>query len=486
MRLSSSRLDAERGRIDQASLKDYAETLVGGASGTRVGSTYTINLAQGNVFHLVLTSNCAFTFSVTAASGTAPSFTLILKQDGVGGRTVTWPASVVWAGGVPTLSTGALKSDIFSFVSDDAGVTWRGFAPQKDTAMAQNEMWTVGQGTHGALGIDDSTDYSSPVQVAVTTWAQVSAGGTHTAAIKANGELWMWGLGTTGQLGNNAALTRSSPVQVAGTTWAQVTTGGVITAAVRTNGTLWTWGTGANGRLGTNSVLNRSSPTQVAGTTWAQVSTGFTHAAAIRSDGTLWTWGLGTLGALGNNSTLTRSSPVQVAGTTWAQVSAGNAHTLAVRTDGTLWAWGDNGAGRLGNSGNVSADVSSPVQVAGTDWAQVSAGNGHSAALRTDGTLWTWGYNVQGQLGIDVGGATSANRSSPVQVAGTDWVQVSAGNGHTAAIRTDGTLWTWGSGGAGRLGNDDTTNQSSPVQVAGTTWALVSAGSSHTAAIPSK
>ena len=205
---------------------------------------------------------------------------------------------------------------------------------------------------------------------------------------------------------------------------------------------LLSWGTGNNGILGTNETQSKSSPVSVVGgfTDWCQVSAGNTNNVAMRQNGTLWSWG-GSI--LGDNTIANRSSPVSVVGgfTDWCQVSAGNAHMAAVRQNGTLWAWGNNSGGRLGD--NTTTIRSSPVSVVGgfTDWCQVSAGGCHTAAVRQNGTIWTWGINYCGRLGD----GTTVNRSSPVSVVGgfTDWCQVSAGLVHGAAIRQNGTLWTW-------------------------------------------
>lgn len=126
-RISASRISMEDGRIDRAVLKDYGESCVGGASGTNTGTSYTVNLESGNVFNLILTGNCTFTFSNPPAAGTLGSFVLILKQDATGGRTATWPATVAWpAGTAPTLTTDASKLDVFSFATLDGGETWFG------------------------------------------------------------------------------------------------------------------------------------------------------------------------------------------------------------------------------------------------------------------------------------------------------------------------------------------------------------------------
>ena len=203
----------------------------------------------------------------------------------------------------------------------------------------------------------------------------------------------------------------------------------------------------------------------------------------------LWVWGFGGNGRLGNGVTTGNiSTPVTTfaGGTNWKQVRAGFNHTAAIKTDGTLWTWGFGGNGRLGN-GVTTGNISTPVTTfaGGTNWKEVSSGNSHTAAIKTDGTLWTWGSGNSGRLG---NGVTTGNISTPVTTfaGGTNWKQVSGGYSHTAAIKTDGTLWTWGSGSNGQLGNGATTGSiSTPVTTfaGGTNWKQVSSGGSHTAAI---
>jgi alpha-tubulin suppressor-like RCC1 family protein len=251
-----------------------------------------------------------------------------------------------------------------------------------------------------------------------------------------------------------------------------------------------TWGSNGSGRLGDNTTTTRSSPVSVVGgfTDWCQVSAGYAHSLGVRTNGTAWAWGSNANGRLGDNTSIDRSSPVSVVGgfTDWCQVSAGGAHTAALRTNGTAWTWGDNFRGQLGD--NTSIDRSSPVSVVGgfTDWCQISAGNSHTAAIRTNGTAWAWGCNGEGRLGDD----STTSRSSPVSVVGgfTDWCQISAGTQHTAAIRNNGTAWTWGHNCRGQLGDNSSIDRSSPVSVVGgfTDWCQISvgnAGSCHTTAL---
>jgi len=299
-------------------------------------------------------------------------------------------------------------------------------------------------------------------------------------------QLWLWGSGAYGRLGTNSVTNQSSPVQTVsgGTNWRSASLGNYHSAAIKTDGSLWSWGAGL--RLGDNSTTARSSPVQTVsgGTNWRSVSLGNNHSAAIKTDGSLWLWGVGNIGQIGNNSTATfQSSPVQTVsgGTNWRSVSLGINLSAAIKTDGSLWLWGCNTTGQIGN--NSAASQSSPVQTVsgGTNWRSVSLG-GHSAAIKTDGSLWMWGTGTSGQLGDN----SNASQSSPVQTVsgGTNWRSVSLGNYHSAAIKTDGSLWLWGFGSTGILGNNSTTRQSSPVQTVsgGTNWRSASLGKCHSAA----
>jgi alpha-tubulin suppressor-like RCC1 family protein len=363
--------------------------------------------------------------------------------------------------------------------------------PQIADQLITPELWVWGGNVYGQLGINDTTARSTPVTTLAggSNWKQVSAGNRHCAAIKTDGTLWTWGYSGggygNGQLGTNDSTDRSTPVTTfaGGTNWKQVSAGNYRhCAAIKTDGTLWTWGKGGYGQLGNNTTTNRCTPvtTFAGGTDWKQVSTSSAQCAAIKTDGTLWTWGSGGNGQLGTNDTAQILTPVTTfaGGTNWKQVSSGDSHIAAIKTDGTLWAWGFGGNGRLGiNEGGFTQRLTPVTTFAGgTNWKQVSAGNQYTAAIKTDGTLWTWGSGSSGQLGDNI----AFQRDTPVTtfVGGTNWKQVSAGNQYTAAIKTDGTLWTWGAGSDGQLGNNNSTIRSTPVTTfaGGTNWKQVSSG----------
>ena len=292
------------------------------------------------------------------------------------------------------------------------------------------------------------------------------------------GNLFTNGQNNFGQLGQNDLDLESSPAQVGyAANWSSVWGGesyGMI--ATKDDGSLWGWGRSSSyGNLGLNDGINRSSPTQIGGTgDW----TGATFAGggtvlAVKSNGTAWAWGTGGYGGTGQNDTVQRSSPTQIGtDTTWSNTNGKIGGTMismfAIKTNGTLWSWGNNEYGELGQ-GNLN-DYSSPKQIGtNTTWASVTGGPLFSAAaVKTNGTLWTWGRNNNSQLGQN----NQTQYNSPKQV-GTDttWARVNSGTYHTMmAVKTDGTMWMWGRGGGGVSGQNNQTPYSSPRQIPGTTW----------------
>jgi len=339
---------------------------------------------------------------------------------------------------------------------------------------------TVGLAVFVALGLGSTTYEPPPPPPPPPPWASVSTHCCFTVGIRVDGTLWAWGGNGHGQLGDGTRTSRTTPVRIgAAANWAYVSAGGGPgsdhTVAIRTDGSLWAWGWNDRGQLGDGTRTSRNAPAQIgAMTNWASVSASFVHTMAIRTDGTLWAWGCNEHGQLGDGTTTLRTSPVRIGtDTNWASVSAGSGseHTMAIRTDGSLWAWGTNDIGRTG-LGMDTGNTLFPTQIGSEkNWAFVSAGYRHNAAIRTDGTLWAWGRNARGELGDD----TTTARVTPVQIGtASGWASVSVGGqqgagaemaGHTLATRTDGSLWAWGDNGRGQLGDGTTTSRNSPVRI---------------------
>jgi alpha-tubulin suppressor-like RCC1 family protein len=370
--------------------------------------------------------------------------------------------------------------------TNNEGTDYVGTAYTFEAKPIYNQLWAWGYNGSGNLGLNDIVYRSSPVQVPGNTWSKPArgwgdadgSGEAHSGlTTKTDGTLWSWGRGENGQLGLNDVIARSSPTQIPGTTWGtHQFIGGQQRGAIKTDGTLWVWGVNTSGTLGQNNRTNYSSPVQIPGTTWKWVEFGNATSMGVKTDGTLWSWGYSRFGELAQNNNVKYSSPVQIPGT-WSTCAAGYYHMLAIRTNGTLWVWGDDSYGSLAQN-PVDVRRSSPVQIPGTTWASCSGGKHTSMATKTDGTLWTWGggnYGAQGDNSI-------TRRSSPVQLPGTTWSQTqgdsSIHSGNAAAMKTDGTLWAWGSSGSGQNAQNDRTQYSSPVQIPGT-WVMARSNANH-------
>tara|TARA_B100001094_G_scaffold102601_1_gene98733 strand:- start:216 stop:1421 length:1206 start_codon:yes stop_codon:yes gene_type:complete len=359
-------------------------------------------------------------------------------------------------------------------------------------------LYVWGDNTDGQLGQNNVTDRSSPVQIPGTTWSKLGSSSSSYATcygIKSDGTMWTWGDSLYGLLGNDQdSVDQSSPIQIPGTTWKAAYGGRNLVLASKTDGTIWNWGSNPEGGLGQNNNSSYSSPKQVGtDTTWvgtyAMIACGEGGQAAIKTDGTLWTWGQNYRGELGINNNSHTSSPIQLPGTTWRDVKMGGRFCMATKTNGTLWIWGSNYSGVLGN--NTDGDGSSrssPTQIPGTTWSNCGgvSYSGYAAyAVKTDGTLWAWGYGAYGALGQN----ETKSYSSPTQIPGTNWEEqasayvAGAGEPIVFATKTDGTLWSWGTNQGdwkGGLGQNDIINRSSPTQI-GTDTNWFTDGGSFTA-----
>ena len=289
-------------------------------------------------------------------------------------------------------------------------------------------LWTWGSNAYGQLGDGTNTDRSTPVQVSgLTGVTAIAAGDYHSLALKSDGTVWAWGQNGEGQLGDGTNMDRSTPVQ----------------------------------------VLNEYKPDYLTGV--EAIAAGGQHSLALKSDGTVRVWGSNTYGQLGNNTNTSKNTPVQVAGSlnSVTAISAGDSQSFILKSDGTVWAWGLNDKGQLGD--NTTTDKKIPAQVSSlTGVKAISAGDSHSLALKSDGTVWAWGQNGEGQLGD----GTQTDRITPVQTVGENGIgyltgvtTIIAENDHSFAIKTDGTLWAWGQNGEGQLGDGTETDRSEPAHI---------------------
>ena len=356
-------------------------------------------------------------------------------------------------------------------------------------------VWAWGQNGAGTLGDGTTENKTLPTQVHgsdnigyLTDVVDIDAGGSMSFAIKNDGTIWTWGYNLTSD--SNGTI----PVQVSGpngegflTDVSDIAAGNVHIAALKSDGTVWTWGYNYNGSLGNGSLtyVHQPYPTQVVGlggdgylTGVVAIAAGSGWTIALKSDGTVWTWGGNSYGSLGDGTTLNRPYPVQVLGlggsgflTNIVAIDGGQIHSLALNSDGTIWGWGSNNYGQLGASisgctGNPI--LLTPVQVSGVsdvlnNRAAIAAGERHSLAVKSDGTVWAWGSNEFGQLGNN---GVSGCSSQPVQVSNVSNIISSSAGGLFSLVRkSDGTIWAWGKNEYGQLGDGTRQDRSTAVPV---------------------
>ena len=287
---------------------------------------------------------------------------------------------------------------------------------------ADGTVWAWGANAFGVLGNGSTIEAHTPVQVSVLHSVIALGGrGYHTLAIETDGSVWGWGWNVTGALGDGTTNSTTMPVRVVGlTNPAAVSAGYHFSIALLTNGTVCQWGIG---RVIGNSYTTVQTPGL---SNIIAISAGWDHALALRSDHTVWAWGLNGVGEIGDGTTINRTNPVQITAlSNIVAVSGGDWHSSALGSDGTVWKWGRNDVGQLGNGtadgagnyiphplpariqfDNYGASFSNIVMVAARDW--------HNIAVKSDGSVWQWGANDQGQCGDN----TTVDRWRPVQVAG--------------------------------------------------------------------
>jgi alpha-tubulin suppressor-like RCC1 family protein len=306
--------------------------------------------------------------------------------------------------------------------------------------------------------------------------------------------LYSWGNCSCGGLGlGYCCIPKSSPTQVGSlTNWLSLAAGYKIVMSNKIDGTLWAWGKNNAGQLGLGNTTNYSSPKQIGVlTNWSKIiatsiCTSSGSSFGIKTCGTVWAWGKNNAGQLGLGNTTNYSSPKQIGScTNWAYLAGpvNGASMFGIKTCGTLWAWGKNCSGQLG-FGNIN-NYSSPKQVGAlTNWSGISTSyTPTTLAVKTDGTLWSWGKSTYGNTGL----GNTSSYSSPKQVGScTNWASVSASCFSSLAVKTDGTLWSWGCsyyGASGRNIQGASAKSSSPSQVGAlTNWKTASTGFSGFAA----
>jgi alpha-tubulin suppressor-like RCC1 family protein len=326
--------------------------------------------------------------------------------------------------------------------------------------------------------------------------ASIAAGGFAGYALLTNGHVWAWGDDLEGQIGTGGAWQLSAtPVEVPGLNEVSAIAGGQNTAyALQRDGTVWAWGDDLQDELGDGGSSPRQIPQRihVPGGIVA-IEAGAFSAYALRRDGTVWAWGSNSFDQLGTGGAVLPSGiPRRVhrlAGI--VGIAAGSGDGYALDRDGKVWAWGDNSLGQLGTGGCPASGVAAhdgsqcplaggPVEVRGlTGVTAIAAGADTAYALRRDGTVWAWGDGSFGALGIHIGHPFA---DQPVRIRGLEQaVAITAGAYSGYAIRRDGTVWAWGRGIDGELGDGSAANRTAPTRVLAPTGIIKLAGGGTTA-----
>ena len=328
-----------------------------------------------------------------------------------------------------------------------------------------------------------------PVFAVLAACGGGGGGGSSTPAVPVLKSITVTAANSTMPIGTSQTLTATGTYSdnstkvlntASGVVWAFKGTGAV--ASVFSSGVVTAKAVGSDTFTATQEGVSGSVTLSVIAP-WTNVVAGGLQTIARKADGNLYSWGSNIRGQLGDSTSLDRNAPVLVSGgsTIWKQVAVGEQFVVALRTDGTLWSWGFNQNGQLGDGTTVSH--ATPAKIGkDTDWAFIAAGKGHALAIKTSGALYAWGNNFNGQLGD----GTTIGRLVPTKIGGTTllWQSVAAGDTHSLGIQKDTqNLYGWGGNSSGQVGNAGLVDISAPAKLGSSTWSSVSAGSLHSVAI---
>ncbi|MEX0905559.1 MAG: hypothetical protein WD604_02390 [Balneolaceae bacterium] len=361
----------------------------------------------------------------------------------------------------------------------EQSVTIEGIDEDKEITAAftviEGALFGTGLNHVGQLGDGTTTSYSEPSRN-IYEVERISAGAYHSLFVKKDGSLWAMGFNSNGQLGNNSTSDQHDPVEI---------DNGVETVSARerhslylkTDGTLWAMGRNESGQLGNGSTTDLTVPEQVpAEGDVIAISAGYNHNLYLTSDNRLWGMGSNSDGQLGDGTTTDQPSPILIAENVIA-IAAGDRYSLFIDNNNDLYGMGRSSGGKLGIGGSDSSPPENqlePIHITG-DVESVSAGR-HSLLIKTDGSLWTMGYNDEGQLGI----GTTDNQFEPVEVTTDGAVTaVAAGNRHSLFTTSGGGLYAMGRNNEGQLGDGTTDNKNSPVQIENSRVSEITVGFEH-------
>ncbi len=407
--------------------------------------------------------------AITGTGAFDPSLSWVIESGGIGTLSATTGSSVVYT--APSVSAGKVVRITASSVQDTTKkrTLFVSVNPVKGSlaagglhSLALTTDGTVlawGDDNSGQLGDDTTlTSKTSPVFVSgLTNVVAIAAGAKHSLALLSNGTVYSWGNNVNGQLGNAMPLINSSvitQVQFYANVIA-IAAAGNYSLLLTNNGQIYSWGIDDLGQLGNGApTASYSVPNLVAGAqnNNVAIAASLTHAMALQADGTVLTWGDNRSGELGLGTAATeQTAPVQIPSLqNITAISAGGEYSLALKSDGTLLSWGNDATGQLGDNAPGTTQATPVSVLNASQIISIAGGGNHSLAVKSDGTVLAWGFNRYHQLG---NGPTTARQATPVAIGNvTGIVAVSAGDNHSIALKADGTLLAWGLGFYGQLG----------------------------------
>jgi alpha-tubulin suppressor-like RCC1 family protein len=340
-------------------------------------------------------------------------------------------------------------------------------------AVSNGAVWAWGNNKQGQLGNGNNVASNAPGLVSGLSNVSALAGGgnwyyppyskAHALGLK-DGSVWAWGNNDRGQLGNGTNANTNLPIAVGLANVTALGAGKYFSLTLKSGGTVWGWGENDMGQLGIANQDSTNRPVQALIADVTAIACGSYHVLALKTDRSLQAWGNNWSGQLGNGMLDNTNIPVAVIGTSdTLAIAAGGMSSMKLKADGTVWAWGNNYDGLLG-VGSTNPEIAMPAQVLDLfNITTIAAGDSHMLALASNGTVWAWGNNFGGQLGIGQSGNLT---NHPVQVLGLSNVTaIAAGANHSLALKNDGTVWAWGYNDYGQLGDGVWWYQSDPTQV---------------------
>jgi alpha-tubulin suppressor-like RCC1 family protein len=315
-------------------------------------------------------------------------------------------------------------------------------------AAREGELYCWGNNRDGQLGVGNTDDHLDVQNVALGLHVVATcAGEAHSCALAEDRSLHCWGKNLHGELGLGDFEARTQPTHLEGVSFVRIACGGYNSCGIRGDGTLFCWGENFEGKLGQDDSFtapDSSLPREVrAGINFHDVSVGQGHVCAVTRDGALYCWGRNTDGQLGIGTDEPQLRTPARVGTSsdYRAVAAGQRHSCAIRAGGTLWCWGTDSDGSLGLEVAPETRVTSPSQVKMMQgFTGLSANWFHTCALRGDRSLYCWGRNAEGQLGL----GDIMPRALPSRVgSASDWISITAGHFHSCGLAASG-VWCWG------------------------------------------